>query len=117
YGAETRGFRMMAESSEIDIALENPSESKIQMAVEHANEIIWSDRPIRIHNVTPEEAAQMPLRKDSAREGILRVIEIENFDMSPCGGTHAQRTGEVGIIAVRSWERAKGMTRIVFVAG
>ncbi|HYO92384.1 MAG TPA: DHHA1 domain-containing protein, partial [Pyrinomonadaceae bacterium] len=32
-------------------------------------------------------------------------------------GTHAARTGEVGIIAVRSWERAKGLTRIEFLAG
>ena len=37
--------------------------------------------------------------------------------MTPCGGTHAFRTGEVGMIAVRSWERAKGLTRIEFAAG
>src|SRR6185369_13091628 len=36
---------------------------------------------------------------------------------TPCGGTHAYRTGEVGMIAMRSWERAKGLTRIEFVAG
>ena len=35
----------------------------------------------------------------------------------PCGGTHAYRTGEVGMIAVRHWERAKGLTRIEFGAG
>jgi alanyl-tRNA synthetase len=59
----------------------------------------------------------MPLRKDSAREGSLRVIEIEGFDFSPCGGTHARRTGEVGLIAARQWERAKGLVRVTFVAG
>jgi alanyl-tRNA synthetase len=47
----------------------------------------------------------------------LRLIEIEDFDLTPCGGTHAYRTGEVGMIAVRSWERAKALTRIEFVAG
>jgi alanyl-tRNA synthetase len=57
------------------------------------------------------------LRKEPAREGELRLIEIEGFDLTPCGGTHAVRTGEVGMIAVRSWERAKGLTRIEFVAG
>src|SRR6266850_2151885 len=41
YGAETNGFRMMKEASEIDIELENPSDSRIQAAVELANEIIW----------------------------------------------------------------------------
>jgi alanyl-tRNA synthetase len=57
------------------------------------------------------------LRKGPARDGDLRLIEIEGFDLTPCGGTHAYRTGEVGMIAVRSWERAKGLTRIEFVAG
>ncbi len=117
FGAQTRGFRMLTEASEIDLALDAPTEARIEEAVGRANEIIWADRPIHIHQVTKEQAAQMPLRKDSAREGELRVIEIEGFDMSPCGGTHAGRTGEVGIIAVRSWERAKGMTRVEFVAG
>ncbi|HVF57708.1 MAG TPA: DHHA1 domain-containing protein [Pyrinomonadaceae bacterium] len=117
FRAETRGFRMSAEVSEIDVELDAPSDERIERAVERANAIIWDDRAVRIHNVTASEAAAMPLRKDSAREGELRVIEIEGFDMSPCGGTHAQRTGEVGIIAARSWERAKGMTRIEFVAG
>jgi alanyl-tRNA synthetase len=67
--------------------------------------------------VTAEEAAALPLRKDPAREGELRLIEIDGFDLTPCGGTHAYRTGEVGMVAVRSWERAKGLTRIEFVAG
>jgi alanyl-tRNA synthetase len=117
YGAETNGFRMMKEASEIDIELENPSDSRIQAAVDLANEIIWGDRELRIHVVTPDEAARMPLRKESGRSGMLRVIEIDNFDLTPCGGTHAQRSGEVGIITVRSWERAKGLTRVVFLAG
>lgn len=117
YGAQTRSFRMLTEASEIDLELQDPTDERVERAVERANEIIWEDRPLRVRNVTTEEAAELPLRKDSAREGELRVVEIEGFDMSPCGGTHARRTGEVGLLAVRSWERAKGMTRIEFVAG
>jgi len=67
--------------------------------------------------VTPAEAVTLPLRKEPARAGELRVIEIEGFDLTPCGGTHARSTGEVGVIAVRSWERAKGLARIHFMAG
>ena len=67
--------------------------------------------------MTTQQAAELPLRKDPAREGDLRLIEIEGFDLTPCGGTHAYRTGEVGMLAVRSWERAKGLVRIEFVAG
>jgi alanyl-tRNA synthetase len=117
FDAETRGFRILDQYSEIDVALGAPNEEKIEKAIELANRIIWEDRVINIRQVTKEEAAKLPLRKDSARTGELRLIEIEGFDLTPCGGTHAGRTGEVGLIAMRSFERAKGLTRIDFVAG
>ena len=117
FGAQTRSFRMMADASEVDVDLADPSDERVERAVDRANEIVWGDRRVRVHNVTPEEAARMPLRKDTAREGSLRVIEIEGFDFSPCGGTHARRTGEVGLVAARQWERAKGLVRVTFVAG
>ncbi len=117
YRAQTRSFRMMEDACEIDVELQDPSDEKVERAVDRANEIIWGDRAVRVHQVTPEEAARMPLRKDSEREGLLRVIEIEGFDFSPCGGTHARSAGEVGVIAARHWERAKGLVRVTFVAG
>ena len=117
FDAPTRAFRMLERACEIDVDLGEPSDERIEQAVALANKIIWEDRPVRVRRVSPEEAAALPLRKDSAREGDLRIIEIEDFDLSPCGGTHAARTGEVGILAVRSWERAKGLTRVEFLAG
>jgi len=117
YDAPTRSFRVMESVCEIDVDLINPTEERIERAVELANNVIWEDRPMITKEVTSEEAAQLPLRKEPAREGSLRLIEIEGFDLTPCGGTHATHTGEVGIIAVRSWERAKGLTRIEWVAG
>lgn len=117
FNAPTRSFRVLQDSCEIDVDLTNPTSEVIERAVELANNVIWEDRAITIRTVTPEEAAELPLRKDPAREGELRVIEIEGFDLTPCGGTHAYRTGEVGMIVVRHWERAKGLTRIEFVAG
>lgn len=117
YGAQTRSFRMTEDACEIDVELQDPSDEKVETAVRRANEIIWNDRAVRVHLVTTEEAARMPLRKDSAREGELRVIEIEGFDFSPCGGTHAASTGEVGCVVARQWERAKGLVRVTFAAG
>jgi len=117
FNAPTRGFRVLDSSCEIDVELSNPTTEIIERAVELANNVIWEDRAITILNVTADEAAELPLRKEPAREGELRLIEIEGFDLTPCGGTHAVRTGEVGMIAVRSGERAKGLTRIEFVAG
>lgn len=117
FNAPTKSFRVMDASCEIDVELNNPTTEIIERGVELANNVIWEDRAITILNVTSDEAAEMALRKEPAREGELRLIEIEGFDLTPCGGTHAYRTGEVGMIAVRSWERAKGLTRIEFVAG
>jgi len=122
FRAETRGFRMMEEYSEIDVALESPTDARVAQAILLANEIVWQNRPVRIHFSTADEAAQifqdeLTLRKRSNRGGKLRIIEIADFDANSCGGTHAQATGEVGSIVVRAWERAKGMTRIEFLAG
>ncbi|MCA1601562.1 MAG: DHHA1 domain-containing protein [Acidobacteria bacterium] len=117
FNAPTRSFRVLDESCEIDVDLDNPTSETIERAVELANNVIWENRVITISHVTSQEASELPLRREPAREGDLRLIEIEGFDLTPCGGTHAYQTGEVGIIAVRSWERAKGLTRIEFVAG
>jgi alanyl-tRNA synthetase len=117
FDAPTKSFRVLDQSCEIDVELANPTSEIIERAVELANNVIWEDRVMTIHNVSAEEAAALPLRKEPSREGELRLIEIEDFDLTPCGGTHASRTGEVGMIAMRSWVRAKGLTRIEFVAG
>ncbi len=115
--APTRSFRVLEHSCEIDVDLDNPTTEVIERAVGLANNVIWEDRAITIKEVSAAEASELRLRKEPAREGELRLIEIEGFDLTPCGGTHAYRTGEVGIIVVRSWERAKGLTRIEFLAG
>ncbi|MDX2030203.1 MAG: DHHA1 domain-containing protein [Blastocatellia bacterium] len=120
FGAETHGFRITDHATEIDLTLEaqpDEIERAIAAAEELANRIVFEDRDIRIHEVTPDEAARLPLRKESFVTGCIRVVEIAEYDWSPCGGTHARRTGEVGLIAVKAWERAKKMTRVHFVAG
>jgi len=117
FAAPTHSFRVLEHECEIDVALEDPTDERIEEAVDLANQIIWESRPIQIRQVTTQEAEGLPLRKEPAREGELRIIEIDDFDLTPCGGTHAKSTGEVGVIASRSWERAKGLTRIQFMAG
>lgn len=117
FHAPTRSFRVLEHECEIDVALDDPTDEKIEAAVDLANQIVWEARPIQVQHVNSEESASLPLRKEPAREGELRLIQIEDFDLTPCGGTHAKSTGEVGILALRSWERAKGLTRIQFMAG
>jgi alanyl-tRNA synthetase len=117
FDAPTLSYRVLEQECEIDVELENPTDERIEKAVDLANQIIWECHPISIRQVSSEEAAALPLRKEPARTGELRLIEIDDFDLTPCGGTHAKSSGEVGVIVVRSWERAKGLTRVHFMAG
>src|SRR4030095_11537699 len=116
-GAETRSFHLGAQTSTIDIDLQTPTIELMRAAEDVANAIVFEDRPMRVHLVNEEEAARLPLRKESALTGDIRVIEVENFDWSPCGGSNASRTSKNGRIAIRSFERAKKMTRVEFVCG
>lgn len=112
----TVGFHMGADVSTIDLARE-PAPAEVERAVDEANTIVWEDRPVSVRLVSQAEAASLPLRKESAREGTLRLVEIPGFDLSACGGTHVERTGAVGMIAALSAERVRGGSRVTFVCG
>lgn len=115
-GARTESFHLGSTSCTIDLAREvTPAE--IAAAETLACEAVFENRPVTVRFVTEAEAAALPLRKDPSRTGILRLIEIEDFDLSACGGTHVPATGRVGVIAVAGWERFKGGSRIEFVCG
>ncbi len=120
FGAETRGFRINPHSAEIDLTLDTQAAEVLQclrQAEDVANSIVFANREIHTHLVTPDEAAKLPLRKETFVDDCVRVIEIADFDWSACGGTHAQQTGEVGMIAIKHWERAKQMIRVEFLSG
>ena len=112
----TTSFHMGAELSTIDLAREMTG-AEIERAVDDANAVVWEDRPVSIRFVSAEEARTLPLRKEPAREGPLRLIEIADFDLSACGGTHVARTGAIGMIVVAGSERVRGGSRISFACG
>ena len=76
FDAPTRSFRMAERACEIDVEIDSPSDAKIERAVDLANRVVWEDRALRVLNVTAEEAARLPLRRDSARGGELRLVEV-----------------------------------------
>lgn len=116
FNNRTIGFHMGADVSTIDLARE-PAPSEVERAVDEANEIVWEDRPVLIRFVSQAEAANLSLRKESWREGTLRLIDISGFDLSACGGTHVERTGAIGVIAALSAERLRGGARLTFACG
>jgi alanyl-tRNA synthetase len=90
---------------------------EIGLAEHETNRVIWDDREVAIRFVTAEHAADLPLRKEPSRAGTLRLIEVKDFDLSACGGTHVSRTGAIGSVAVGAAEKFKGGTRVTFVCG
>jgi alanyl-tRNA synthetase len=115
-GATTVSFHLGTASSTIDLARELTREELAAVEAE-ANRIVWEDHPVSIRFVSAEEAATLPLRKESAREGTLRLIDIDGYDLSACGGTHVASTGSIGLIALGAVERFKGGQRIEFFCG
>ncbi|MSO48466.1 MAG: alanyl-tRNA editing protein [Acidobacteria bacterium] len=115
-GVRTESFHLGSSSCTIDLAREvTPAE--IAAAETLACDVVFEDRPVQVRFVSEAEAAALPLRKGPNRTGTLRLIEIDHFDLSACGGTHTPTTGRVGVIAVSGWERFKGGSRIAFVCG
>jgi alanyl-tRNA synthetase len=114
--ARTVSFHLGSDTSTIDLAAVLSAE-EVSAAEQEANRIVWEDRPVRVRFVPEAEAASLPLRKEPARGGTLRLVDVDGFDLSACGGTHVVSTGRIGIIAVTGFERFKGGTRLGFVCG
>jgi alanyl-tRNA synthetase len=112
----TMSFHMGAELSTIDLVKEMSSD-QIATAEDEANRIVWEDREVAIRFVSSAEAAALPLRKEPAREGTLRLIDVKDFDLSACGGTHVARTGAIGAVVIPAVERFKGGSRVTFACG
>jgi alanyl-tRNA synthetase len=117
FKAQTVSFHLGREISTIDLAAPVVDQRQLEAAERRTNEIIFADRPVNILFGTAEELAAAGIRKQVDREGILRAIEIEEFDRQPCGGTHVSRTGQIGMILLRKFEKVKSNWRVEFVCG
>ncbi len=83
----TVSFHLGTELSTIDLA-GTPGPEVIAQAEDEANRVVWQNRPVIVRFVSADEAARLPLRKEPVRGGTLRLVEVEDFDLSACGGTH-----------------------------
>ena len=116
FGVRTESFHMGQQSSTIDLAREVTA-AEIARAEDDANRVVWEDRTVSIRFATADEAAAMGMRKESVRTGTLRLISVEDYDLSACGGTHVERTGAIGVIAIGGWEKLRGGSRVEFLCG
>ena len=115
--AETVGFHLGQVACTIDVDKAPLAVSQLDRVEDLANEIVFADRPVKTHLVAEMELASLPLRKLPTAETPVRIVEVEGFDYSPCGGTHCRRTGEVGLVKITRVERRGQDTRVEFLCG
>jgi len=123
FNMPTVSFHMGDDYCSIDLDikdLDTPTLSKeqVEQAERLANEIILENRPVDVRFVTRDEAAKLGLRKVPVTErDELRIIDIRDWDLSACGGTHVAQTGQIGCILLRKTERVRQGWRVEFIAG
>ncbi|MGA9511784.1 MAG: alanine--tRNA ligase-related protein [Candidatus Sulfotelmatobacter sp.] len=114
----TVSFHMADDYCSIDLDTASLSQEQTESAERLANEIVLENRPVDIRFVTRDEAATLGLRKlPPAEREELRLIDIHDFDLSACGGTHVNHTGQIGGILLRKSEKVRQGYRVEFVAG
>ncbi len=117
FDGETVGFHLGTDIVTVDITMESMLPTQAEKVEYLANQIIFNNLHVHPRHPDPDELKKMPLRKPPKVSENIRVIEVDQFDYSPCGGTHPNYTGEVGIIKIRKWEKAKGGIRVEFLCG
>ncbi len=117
-GAQTIGFHLSDSSVTIDLDKKALSMAEVEEAEQMANDIIWKNMPVKVLEVTPDEVLALPLRKiPPTNHGPLRLIDITDFDLTACGGTHVTNTAEVGLLKIVKQERRGEKQRIEFRCG
>ncbi|HEV3512691.1 MAG TPA: DHHA1 domain-containing protein [Candidatus Sulfotelmatobacter sp.] len=114
----TVSFHMGDDYCSIDLDTPTLTKTQIEEVERLANEIILENRPVDIRFVTREEAGKLGLRKIPPTErDELRLIDIRDFDLTACGGTHVRHTGQIGCILLRKFEKVRQGWRVEFIAG
>lgn len=116
FGGNTVGFHMSDNYTTIDLDIPL-TEDMIEQAEQLCNKIIYDNKIVVAKNYSYEEAMKLDLRKDPLKLDVLRIIEIQDCDISACGGTHVRNAGEIGIIKVTKTEKYKQGTRVEFLCG
>jgi len=106
YGATTAGNQVHADRSRIDFEPVSFDQEDIEHIERLSNETIRADLSVTkehrpreaVEREVDEGRALLELIPDSVDP--LRVVEIESFDMCPCGGTHVDSLGDIGELTI-----------------
>ena len=112
----------LSERGTIEVELADVDWRSVERVEDAANAVVWEDREVLRHWVSEADLGRFDLRKAPPKDragagGRIRIVEIPDWDASPCGGTHTRHTGEIGAIKVVRWERVRGHLRFEFHCG
>ncbi len=114
----TVSFHMADDYCSIDLDTPTLTKDQIESAERLANEIILENRAVDVRFVTRDEAGKLGLRKlPPAERDELRLVDVRDFDLSACGGTHVHQTGQIGCVLLRKVEKVRQGWRVEFIAG
>jgi alanyl-tRNA synthetase len=117
FALPTVSFHLGSNVCTIDVRGREPTQEILDGAMAAANDVVYADRAVNVKYGSAEELAAAGVRKTVERTGTLRAIEIEALELQPCGGTHVQRTGQIGMILVRGVSRIRQDWRVEFACG
>lgn len=117
WDADTVSFNLGDEICSIDIMKDNITSEEIKKVEELANDIVLKNMPIEVYFVEREKIGKLNLRKLPPQKGKIRIVEVKDFDVCACCGTHCRTTGEIGLIKILKWENKGLKIRIDFICG
>ena len=119
--AETVAVKMNAEGlSTVDVSLSDIRAEQIIEVENLSNTVIRENREVKSYFVAPDSPRLKLLRREVKFEkvsGDVRLVEIDELDLSACAGTHFPRTGMIGLLKIFKVENYKGGSRIHFATG
>lgn len=117
FGVETVSVHFGASESTLDLDTAEITPAQIEEIEAAAMRIVYAALPIKAYFVSEHDLSTIPLRRPPKVRDTIRIVEIEGFDYSACGGTHCRSTAEVGPIKLTRVERRRGQVRLTFLCG
>jgi alanyl-tRNA synthetase len=119
--ANTVSFHLSGDTVTIDLDTAGITSATVIRVEDLTNQIVFENRPVTARLIDPKSVTDAGVRMRKMPDQIhtdgLRVIDIGEFDVTACGGTHVAHTGEIGIIKVVKLEKRGDKTRVDFRAG
>jgi len=114
FKVRTLSFAMNEEVSFIEIESCGLNQDALRQIEEESFRLILKNLMVKIHFGFTDFSK---LRKPPKIEEQIRVVEIDNFDFSACGGLHIKSLSEIGLIKIIKVDRVRHNDRLYYLAG